>query len=238
MIETRRQVQLVLAFLFIIALLYFWPFFKKRMQTFQPIQYVRVEGAFQYISKADIEAKIEPLVQVGYFGVNLQLIRQAVMQLPWAETVQVEREWPNRIKLRIYEQKPVVRWQSDGLLNRKGEIFKPLNLDKFQVLPVLYAPMVQRHQLLAVMQGLELTLTDQGWHLAEFNVSQRQSWLLRMENGLTIQLGRWQPLQKFSQLMSALAVVGTDVVGKMAYIDMRYPNGFAVRWREGEVVTW
>jgi cell division protein FtsQ len=237
-IEMRTQAQIVGAFLLIIAMLFLWPYLKQSIEQFQPIQHVRVEGKFQYISKEDIEAQIGPLVQVGYFGVDLQLIREAIMRLPWTEKVQVEREWPNRIKLRIYEQRPVIRWQADGLLNRHGDIFKPLNLDKFQVLPVLYAPVDQRHQLLEVMQGLGVTLKDQGWYLAEFNVSERHAWLLRMENGMIIQLGRLQPLEKFTLLMQALTIAGAELVSKMAYIDMRYPNGFTVRWREGVDIEW
>ncbi len=238
MTEVRTQTQIAGAFLFIIITLFFGPSLKQSIGAFQPIQHVRVEGEFQYISKEDIAAQIGPLVQIGYFGVDLQLIREAIMRLPWAEKVQVEREWPNRIKLRIYEQKPVIRWQADGLLNRQGDIFKPLNLDKFQILPVLYAPRAQRHQLLEVMQGLGVTLKDQGWYLTEFNVSERHSWLLRMENGMTIQLGRLQPLEKFTLLMQALTIAGTELVSKMAYIDMRYPNGFTVRWREGVEIEW
>lgn len=203
-----------------------------------PIRYVRVEGAFQYIDKEDIKNKIAPLVQLSYFSVDLQRIQHTVMSLPWAEKVQVQRIWPDRLKLRIYEQKPVVRWQSESLLNVKGDIFKPMNLDEFQSLPVLYAPVEQRQQMLQVMDGLMLSLMDQGLHLTEFRVSERQSWLLAMESGMIIQLGRFQPLQKFTLLMHALMVIGSELVEKIAYIDMRYPNGYAVRWRENEQVIW
>ncbi len=111
-------------------------------------------------------------------------------------------------------------------------------MDEFQTLPTLYAPMDQRYQFLQIMEGLALGLKDQGLHLAEFRVSERQSWLLVMENGLIIQLGRSEPLQKFTLLMQTLMVSGTELVEKMAYIDMRYPNGYAVRWRKDEQIIW
>jgi len=105
-------------------------------------------------------------------------------------------------------------------------------------LPVLYAPNEQRLVLLEVMHGLSVSLMDQGLYLTEFRVNERQSWLLSMENGLVIQLGRLQPLEKFSQLMKALIVTGGELVNKMVYVDMRYPNGYAVRWRENEKIEW
>jgi len=203
-----------------------------------PIRYVRVEGAFQYIAKEDIKTKIMPLVQVGYFSADLQAIHKAVMSLPWAAQVQVERIWPDRIRLRIFEQKPVVRWKSDRLLSSRGEIFKPLNMDSFQALPVLYAPEGQREEFLMVMQGLSVTLIDIGLYLMEFRVTDRQSWRLVMESGLVLQLGRLEPLHKLTQLIKALVISGDELVSKMAYIDTRYPNGYAVRWRDNEKIEW
>ena len=135
-------------------------------------------------------------------------------------------------------KKPVIRWLEHSLLNERGEVFRPLNIDRFQTLPVLYAPNVQRQELLEVMHGLSVSLMDQGLYLTEFRVNERQSWLLSMENGLVIQLGRLQPLAKFSQLMKALIVTGGELVNKMIYVDMRYPNGYAVRWRDNEKINW
>ena len=238
MIIKRIQIQIALLVFIIIALLLTRPIIQRVMAETIPIRYVQVEGAFQYIDKQDIQKTISPLLQLGYFSVDLQAVQLAVMSLPWAEKVKVQRIWPDRLKLRIYEQKPIVRWQMDSLLNIKGDIFKPRNIDRFQALPVLYAPIEQRYQMLQVMGGLKLNLMDQGLYLTEFRVSKRQSWWLEMENGMIIELGRFQPLQKFSRLMQALTVTGSELIEKIAYIDTRYPNGFAVRWRENKQIIW
>ncbi|GAW86639.1 cell division protein FtsQ [Bathymodiolus platifrons methanotrophic gill symbiont] len=238
MMNTRLQIKLAVVLLIMLGIVFSWPLLQEAVAKYIPIRYVQVEGAFQYIDKQDIKMKISPLVQAGYFSVDLQAMQQSVMDLPWAERVQVQRIWPDRLKLRIYEQKPVIRWQAHSLLNERGEVFRPLNIDRFQSLPLLYAPNVQRQQLLEVMHGLSISLMGQGLYLAEFRVNERQSWLLSMENGLSIQLGRLQPLEKFSQLMKAFIVSGGELVNKMAYVDMRYPNGYAVRWRENEQISW
>ena len=238
MISTHRQIQLATMLIILLGIIFSWPFMQQTIANMVPIRHVQVEGAFQYIDKEDIQMKINPLVQAGYFSVELQAIRNSLMNLPWTESIQVKRIWPDRLKLRIHEQKPVIRWQEHSLLNEQGEVFRPLNIDRFQTLPVLYAPNEQRLVLLEVMHGLSVSLMDQGLYLTEFRVNERQSWLLSMENGLVIQLGRLQPLEKFSQLMKALIVTGGELVNKMVYVDMRYPNGYAVRWRENEKIEW
>jgi cell division protein FtsQ len=238
MIRAHRQVQLGAMLIILLGIVFSWPFMQQAIANMVPIRHVQVEGAFQYIDKQDIQMKINPLVQAGYFSVDLQAIRNSLMRLPWTESIQVQRIWPDRLKLRIYEQKPVIRWQEHSLLNEQGEVFRPLNIDRFQTLPVLYAPNEQRLALLEVMHGISVSLMDEGLYLTEFRVNERQSWLLSMENGLVIQLGRLQPLEKFSQLMKALIVSGGELVNKMVYVDMRYPNGYAVRWRENEKIEW
>ena len=106
MINTRQQIQSA-AFSsdYASALFFSWPVIQRTIAKAVPIRYVQVEGAFQYIDKQDIQMKIDPLVQAGYFSVDLQVIQQAVMSLPWTASIQVQRVWPDRIKLKIYEQK-------------------------------------------------------------------------------------------------------------------------------------
>jgi len=238
MIARRAQIRIAVGALIVVVGMLIWPLLQDMIKETMPIRYVGVEGEFQYISKEDIQSKIMPLIQDGYFAIDLQEIQQALMGLPWAERVQVQRIWPDGVKLRLHEQKPVVRWQTDSLLNVRGEVFKPLNIDKFKFLPVLYGPAEQRQQLLEIMYGLRVSLMDQGLRLTEFRVSNRQSWLLALENGMTVQLGRIEPLNKLTLLLKAFVVSGSELVNKIAYVDMRYPNGYAVRWRENEQISW
>jgi len=238
MIARRAQIRITVGVLIVVVSMLVWPLLQGMIKEARPIRHVGVEGEFQYISKEDIQSKVMPLIQDGYFAISLQEIQQAVMSLPWAEKVQVQRVWPDTVKLRLYEQKPVVRWQENSLLNIRGEVFKPLNIEQFKFLPALYGPAEQRQRLLEVMYGLSIGLMDQGLRLTEFRVSNRQSWLLTMENGMAVQLGRFEPLSKLTLLLKAFVVSGNELVSKIAYVDMRYPNGYAVRWRESEQMSW
>jgi len=238
MIKRRTQVKLAVSALVVVSFFLIEPFLQETLKQKVPIKHVGVEGAFQYISKQDIQSKISPFIGEGYFSLDLQAIQESVMSLPWAEKVQVQRVWPNGVKLRLYEQKPVVRWKTDSLLNIRGEIFTPANINAFKFLPVLDAPIEQRKEMLEVMHGLRVSLMDQDLSLSEFRVSDRHSWVLVMADGMLIQLGRFKPLHKFSQLLNAFVVSGDEIVNKIAYVDMRYPNGYSVRWRDNERMVW
>lgn len=220
--------------IFMLTMMLVMPIVKSELVIRFPIRYVRVAGALQYITQESIDSVIEPLVATGYFFVDLHAIQAALMTLSWSKQVTVKRVWPDRIELIIQEREPEVRWGDNGLLNSEGVIFIPQNMDKFKMLPILSVPEKQRVEFLNIMRKLTQELAVQGLKLQEFVVSERQAWLLKMEKGLWIQLGKDQPLENFKKLMKVFVVSGQDEIAKMAYVDMRYPNGYAVRWRVAE----
>ena len=71
-----------------------------------PIKYVRIEGVFQYLSKNEVQAVLQPLVLTGFFDADMQAIHTAVSAMPWVETVTVKRIWPDAIDIKVHEKKP------------------------------------------------------------------------------------------------------------------------------------
>ena len=105
-----------------------------------PIRYVRTEGVFEYIGKEEVKNALRPLVATGFFTADMQAIKLAVLQMPWVAKVSVKRVWPDAIDIKVYEQKAYARWGDKSLLNERGEIFSPANIDQFSRLPLLNGP--------------------------------------------------------------------------------------------------
>ena len=204
-----------------------------------PIKYVRTEGVFQYLSKNELKTTLQPLVMTGFFAADMQAIHQAVAQLPWVESVTVKRIWPDAIDIKVHEQKPYVRWGQQSLLNERGEVFSPKNVDQFQFLPLLIGPDKQQKKLLEIMKGVKTALADQSMELAEFKVNDRWSWSLKLATGMEILLGRNEPLKKLQRFLKTLTLLGQEQVDAMAIVDLRYTNGYAVSWKpESEEIDW
>ena len=201
-----------------------------------PVRFVRVEGNFQYISKAAIKNKILPLVTTSLFAANIQSIQAATMAMPWVKQVKIKRIWPDTIDIRVYEQQPTARWREDSLLNIHGEVFKPKEMKQFSSLLRIDGPDGYEKRLFEIIQGLQAALADQSLGLQEFSVSERRSWKLQLNNGMELQLGKVEPLQKFQRLLKTLPVLAAssiDILDKIRKVDMRYPNGFAITWKPG-----
>ncbi|MGR8978841.1 MAG: cell division protein FtsQ/DivIB [Gammaproteobacteria bacterium] len=212
---------------------------KKIGQEAIPIKYVRTEGVFQYIRKEEIKAVLLPLVKTGILGADMQAIHDAVAKLPWVETVSAKRVWPDAIAIKVREKKPYVRWGSDSLIDEKGVIFTPHDIEPFRSLPVLIGPEKQQIKALEIMKGVETTLEDRSLKMTEFRINDRWSWQIKLATGLEILLGRNDQLKKLERYLKTQGLLGEELRSAMTVADLRYPNGFSVSWKPGsEKIDW
>ncbi|MFI3199600.1 MAG: cell division protein FtsQ/DivIB [Methylococcaceae bacterium] len=198
-----------------------------------PLKYVRTEGIFQYLSKNEVQAVLQPLVLTGFFDVNMQAIHAAVATLPWVDTVAVKRIWPDAIDIKVSERKPYARWGKNSLITGQGVIFTPKNVDQFQNMTLVTGPESQQVRVLEIMKGIKTALADQSMELTEFSVNDRWAWKIKLSTGLEILLGRNEQLKKLQRFLKTLTVLKQEQVEQIVVVDLRYPNGYAVSWKPG-----
>lgn len=208
-----------------------WQALKDQGADLLPIKYVRIEGVFQYISKDEIQQALLQQVMTGFFNLDVFAIKRSMLALPWVARVKVQRVWPDTIKIKVYEHYPLVRWGDVGLLNEHGELFRPEKLLNFGNLPLLNAPAGSEKEFMSIMKGLQVDLAAHALVLSEFKVNKREAWSVVLSNGLVLLLGRKQPLEKFLRFLRTLPLLGTQKIGSMQIVDLRYPNGYAVTWK-------
>jgi cell division protein FtsQ len=204
-----------------------------------PIKHVRIGGEFQYISKEEIKTLLEPLVDVGFFDANVQQIQETLAQLVWVESVTVNRVWSDTLAIKIKEKRPFVRWGDGALLNNRGEIIRPKEIEPFENLPILYGVEGQEVKSLEIMKGVNTALSDHEMSIAEFSINNRWAWKIRLTTGLEILLGRNEQLKKLQRFIKTLDVLGRKQINAMAVVDLRYPNGYAVSWKpDAQIIDW
>jgi cell division protein FtsQ len=200
----------------------------------QPIERVSIAGRFQRVSPAEVERAVKHRVRgAGLVSVELEGVRQAVDRLPWVDTVSVQRAWPRGLRVVVTEQVAAARWRENGLLNTRGELFItgarhiPLELPRLSG-PEGTETTVARRYLAA--QG---RLVEAGMRLAALRLDARGAWELDLDNGVTVRLGRKQVDERFDTFIRTALKIVAQRATDIAYIDMRYANGFAVGWRGG-----
>jgi len=193
-----------------------------------PLREVRVANALERTSKLDIEQALRGRIAGNFFAVQPAEIRAGLQQLPWVRRVTVRRVWPDSIEVGIEEHVAFARWGNDALVNTHGERF---SAKTDQVLPLFLAPAGHEAEVTLRYGSFKALLAPLGVVPERVVLSQRLAWQLRLSNGLHIMLGRDgdQAEARLRRFVGAYAATLQSMQRKHEYVDLRYPNGFALR---------
>lgn len=195
-----------------------------------PVKRVLIEGDLQHVARSLLTDTIALQVENGFFRVDLDRVESAVERLPWVATAKARRAWPDTLLVRVTEQVPIARWGTDRLLNSRGEIFQP-DGDLPESLPLIFGPDGRERYLIEQYHRAAQLLRSTGLGLDALMEDERRSWTIVIDNGLPVSLGRIRPEDKILRFTRIYSRTLADKVDKVASVDMRYPNGFAVAWK-------
>ena len=210
-----------------------------RLQLF-PLKEVQVTHELRAIQGSELEQALAELLRGNFFTVDLEALRQALEELPWVRRAEVWRHWPARLEVRIEEQRAAAHWgEAQGeLVNTFGEVFSAA-LPREQWLPRLTGPVGSSTEVLRRYGEFAEILQPVGLLPAQVALSPRLAWLLKLEDGMLVELGREQAkapirmrLQRFVDYYPTLSDARH---GRPLAVDMRYPNGFALRFAASAV---
>lgn len=207
-----------------------------------PLREVLVTSELREVRRSELQRALAGRLRGNFFSINLDAVRQSLEELPWVRRAEVRRQWPSRLEVSIEEHVPVAFWgQATGqLLNAYGEVFAAvMSAPPAVAMPVLLGPPGIAPEVLVNYQQAEEVLRPIGRIPRALNVSPRLAVQLRLDDGMIVELGRQQPktavrqhLERFVEYYpSVLAVVRQRARGtaQPLVVDMRYPNGFALR---------
>lgn len=197
---------------------------------------VAVTHELREVRRSEVEHALSGRIRGNFFSVNLDALRQSLEQLPWVRKAEVRRLWPSSIEISIEEHIPVAYWgQVPGqLVNAYGEVFSGVMSTPPQApLPVLNGPVGLAPEMLSYYQQAEELLKPLGRWPRSLNISPRLALQVRLDDGMIIELGRQQtkaPIrQRMERFVEYYPSVLTAAKQKPGIVDMRYPNGFALR---------
>lgn len=200
----------------------------------EPIEQVTLEGRFQRVSPLELEQAVRKRVDgAGLVSVDLAALQRSVEALPWVDRATVARAWPRGLRIEVTEQVAAARWGADGLLNARGELF--LTGARFlpPELPRLSGPVGSEGAVARRYLAIQGRLAEGGVRLTALRLDARGAWEIDLDNGVRIRLGRRDVDERFERFVAAALRLVVQRGAELAYVDMRYSNGFAAGWRNG-----
>ncbi|WP_374490658.1 cell division protein FtsQ/DivIB [Zoogloea sp.] len=200
-----------------------------------PVQAVEVLTPLTHVTTDQLDIVTRTSLKGNFFTVNLDDVRSNFEKLPWVRRADVRRRWPGVIEVRLEEHVATAYWRVGDtgdmrLVNRYGEIFTASSNAQ---MPVFAGPEGSAGVLLTKFNEFAGKLGDLGGHLVGVSMSAREAWQLKLDDGLTIELGHEQASptlnDRLERFVSLYPKARTQLNMKVAVVDLRYPNGFALR---------
>lgn len=218
----------LLCFVFFLFLVWFI-LDQVKTSNYFPIDEVKIAGVKH--EHQEMQKILLPLVNKGFFHIDVQLIRERLLQFPWVADASVRRVWPNQVVIQVTEKKPLAHWNHSGLLTTSGEIFNPAKKTHPEGLPHFIGPEGEHMQMLDHYTNIIDALAPLNFKITKLELTQDHSLSVTLNNGIKLNAGYKDILTRISHFVKVYPKIVGDRADEVEYIDLRYSNGMAVRWK-------
>jgi cell division protein FtsQ len=198
----------------------------------QSIDRVVINGEFNYLSERDVIDLIDENVQTGFLTLNLPDLNRKIVEQDWIRSSSIRRSWPATLIVNIEEEIPVARWGEQQILNNVGDYIDVINKDSVSHLPVIFSQAGDTKEIIKIYQLISELLGPVGLRIDEVESDNAGSWTLTVLSDIKIILGRDQLVEKLQRLQSVWLAELSSQEKNINVIDLRYPNGLAVKWKQ------
>ena len=196
-----------------------------------PVAAVQIDGDLRYLSRPALAQAIAGPASEGFFRVELGAVQAALLALPWVKDAKVRRDWPDHLHVAIRERVPAARWVAGGLVDAEGTLFHPPAAEYPPGLPALEGPDGTQALVLQRYREFRDWLAASGWRVDRVAMDARRAWRIDTDRGVMLVLGREPGEGAVRRVARVLPALLAQTGEALALVDLRYPNGFAARWR-------
>jgi len=196
------------------------------------------KGELRHVNALTIRNIALPRIRGNFFTVDLEEVCRSFKTVPWVREVSVRRQWPNRLLVSIEEHKALGTWEYDGyLVSVKGDVFvvNMAEAEEDGELLQFFGPSGSEKEVVAKYNELRNWFSVIKLKPKMVRLSDRYAWTIGLDNGMRVEFGREQDENTIRELAVRLLEVYPQLKSKynthFESIDLRYPNGLALKTR-------
>jgi len=219
-----------------------------------PIRSVQLDVVPRHVDAGHVLSELRDSVQGNLLTVDLDFVRKNLEQLSWVRKVNIRREFPDRLRVLLEEHQTLAYWNDTDLVNIQGEVFitgdaisaaesvvahaSNISGDGEYIQPKFIGPEGASSEMTDKYKQFSNQLSELNLRVEQLVLSPRHAWQIRLNNGMVLELGREDIQQRLARFVTLYPFsLATQIVddksrqgqGVVAYVDLRYRNGFAVR---------
>ncbi|MBK1716466.1 cell division protein FtsQ [Thiocystis violacea] len=193
-----------------------------------PIRVIQVEGELHHHSSQLLQENLGERLRGGILTANLADLKTAAEDLPWVGRASLRRIWPDTLRVRVEEHRPIARWNLDGLVTAEGVVFRPGGGTIPPGLPLLEGDDARAPEVTARYLKWREELMLVGHLIQTLSVDPRGDWRVALVMGTELRLGTGLVEERLSRYIASAPQL--EAAGKPLMVDLRYSNGFSVKW--------
>jgi cell division protein FtsQ len=116
------------------------------------------------------------------------------------------------------------------MVDVRGTRFRPATIPEAMPWPILAGPDGREWNLIQTYLQANRMLVAIGLTIGRLDQDQRRSWTMNLDNGVQVTLGKERFLERLQRFIDVYPQVLSGRIERIAEVDLRYVNGFAVRW--------
>lgn len=220
----RSTANMLMAFS-VLAVLYGAAYYTVHLPGLFPLRSVRLSAAPQRVDAQAVLQVVRNEVQGNFITADIERLRASLERLPWVRGVNIRREFPDRLVMRLEEHQPLARWNHSALVNQQGEVFEA---SFAQVLPNFIGQDGASADVTQHYAQFSQQLAPLDLQVVQLAQSPRHAWQLHLSNGMVLELGSDDMQQRLARFVAVYPYSLAGMQGSVRYVDLRYRNGFAV----------
>ncbi|MCX7553886.1 cell division protein FtsQ/DivIB [Marinicella sp. S1101] len=201
------------------------------------ITQLEVAAEYNRITPEQLRLMVAKTPERSFFRLDAEQVKSNIESMPWVRYAHVVKQWPETLRITIKEHQAIAIWNGNDLLNQSGEVFQVDAVDHLNALPRLYGLNKDSAETLDNFTRFNQLLKPVGHEIRQARVNERGDWQLILRNGLEVLLGSEKHEARILLLAETWDQLLQTANRLPERVDLRYSNGYVVRWREQEEVT-
>ncbi|NEX18876.1 FtsQ-type POTRA domain-containing protein [Thiorhodococcus mannitoliphagus] len=193
-----------------------------------PIRLIEVEGELHHHSSRLLQERLSERLSGGILTADLEELQSVAEDLPWVGRASLQRVWPDTIKVRVEEHRPIARWNADGLVTSEGVVFRPTGGAVPAGLPLLEGDDQRAPDVTSRYLKWRDDLMLVGHLIQTLSVDPRGDWRVDLVMGTELRLGTGPVEERLARFIASARQI--EAAGQPQVVDLRYSNGFSVKW--------
>lgn len=227
--------------LLIVLWMLFW-LGQRPVFTIKQIQIESADGStLKHVNLPAVRSLVIGNLTGNFFSIRLDNTRAAFESVPWVRTASVRRIWPNGLAVTIQEHEPLGIWggmDQPMLINKHGELFvaNMAEAEADGALLKFSGPEGSNREVISLYNQINEWFKPWNTKAVEVSLSNRYAWSAKLDNGVRFEFGRdldhrdrEQIEARVDRFFKIWPQLQEKMNGKVDLVDLRYPNGFAIR---------